>query len=366
MNSVNHTVVQERVRTFFSQSIERRRLAHAYIFYGPEGTGKTAFAIELAKHINCESSEEKPCHTCPSCVKIQHFNHPDIRYIFPRSSQMNYKEINALIRDRARNPYKAFHIAGHKNIAIESIRELKNEAKYATNEAARRVFIIEQAEYFSREAANSFLKLLEEPPSNLLIILTTEDINALLETIRSRCQPVYFPLFSDDQVHQIISQYETVESDILPLIRIARNNVKRVFQMMHKDHSAQRDLAYRYLRAVAGGDVIKISEIIDEMTRKRDKNFVLEILELIVLWLRDAVHHNILEDQAELINIDYSDSIRKFAEYYAGSPFDLLIERVERTYREIEHNAHPALSLTNLALDTKDLLMRKTNVEEVE
>ena len=89
MNLFSNSVVQERVKNSFTQSISNNRLAHAYLFHGIEGCGKAAFAFELAKVLNCSSNEERPCNQCPSCIKINHRQHPDIRYIFPVSKQTN-------------------------------------------------------------------------------------------------------------------------------------------------------------------------------------------------------------------------------------------------------------------------------------
>jgi DNA polymerase-3 subunit delta' len=345
--------------------LQRGRLAHAYIFYGQEGAGKEAFALELAKALNCESNESRPCQTCPSCQKISRMQHPDVRYIFAMSKQMTSDEISAILKLKASNPYIGLPISGHKNISIDQIRELKNEAKYAPYEAQKRIFIIYGADYFSREAANSFLKLLEEPPQDLIIILIADDFQNLLDTIRSRCQPVYFPAFEDAEVTAIARQYSDHQEDIVPQIRIARNNVKKVFEMLGSDYDEKRQLVYSFIKSAAADQALNVSQQVELMTQKRDKNYVLELLDLLILWMRDAVHFQTLNDRQDFVNIDAADSIEKFAVYYKNAAMAELVRLIEQAGRDIQRNAHPALTLICLAIDLHDELVKSALHKDV-
>ncbi|MGD9898829.1 MAG: DNA polymerase III subunit delta' [Calditrichaceae bacterium] len=362
MKYFENSFVQDRVKRFFINSINSNRLAHAYLFYGDDGTGKEAFAFELAKALNCSSEDRRPCGECPSCIKINHINHPDIKIIFPVVKQKTPEKANELvakiIAEKRKNIYKNVEISGHKNIPIDTIRELKIESKYAPYEASKKVFIISEADYMSREATNSFLKLLEEPPENLIIILTTNDRNSLLETIRSRCQLIFFPKFSDEQIIPIIKRYEKTEIDLIPLIRIAQNNVKRVFSLLHSGSESQRELVYKFLATIASNNMLQVSNTVDEIIKNRDKNVVLEILNLLILWLRDSLHYSILNENSDFINIDFTMKIEKFVEIYKKADFNLLIELAEEAYIDITHNAHTASTLVNLAIEIKNHLIK--------
>ena len=363
MDFFKNSIVQKRIQDFFTQCISNDRLAHAYIFYGNEGRGKEAFSFELAKALNCTRTENRPCNDCPSCTKINNFNHPDIKYIFP-SSKSDAKNSSEIISEKSGNLYAPLVIKGHKNIAIETIRELKNEAKYAPFEASKRVFIIYGADYFSREAANSFLKILEEPPADLLIILITDNIHTLLDTIRSRCQPVHFPEFTLEQITEIIKKYENSEEDIDSLIRLSQFNIKKIFNILRSDYQSRRELVYKFLKAAAVENYFTVSALIDELTQKRDKNYILEFLDLLALWLRDALHFSISESSADFVNQDYAEAVQKFAEFYQDTDFDNIIRLVEKYYFFIKSNAHPALTLTNLSIELHRLLTQKKAVKE--
>jgi DNA polymerase-3 subunit delta' len=361
MQYFKNTIIQDKVKQSFVQTLSSQRLSHAYLFYGNEGSGKTAFALELSKAVNCQSSQEKPCNECPPCIKINHFNHPDIRYIFPLSSHIKTDKIAELTKKKAQNPYKAEAITGSLNIAIEEIRKLKDEAKFAPYEAKKRVFILENIEYFSREAANSFLKLLEEPPGNLLLILTTNDINALLDTVLSRCHLIRFSPLSDDQIKQIVGKYtDTLPNDITALIRISQNNTKRLFQLLDEDYKQKRESVYHFLKSIVAANYSNVSNMVESQTRKKNKSDLLEILDLLTLWFYDSLHYIYTENTEDFINVDIQDSIRKFAAAYQNSDFDNLIEIVDFARQKIDGNANPALTLTNMVIQINENLVRSS------
>lgn len=359
-------IIQDKIKSFFIQGIKNNRLAHAYLFYGDTGRGKAAFTFELAKVLNCSASANLPCNECPSCIKINNLSHPDLQYIFPISKQTKTETISDIIKKKAKNPYSSIDIEGHKNIPIEKIREFRNEAKYAPNEAKMRFFIVEGCEYFSREAANSFLKLLEEPPENLMIILITNDRMALLDTIRSRCQPVFFPAFNDEQIKAIVDKYNPVNFDLKSIIKIAQKNLIKVFKIITDESDEKREYILKYLRSLASNQMLDLADVIDFLCQKRDKNYIIDFLNLLILWIRDAYYHQLLNDQSDFINIDYKESIEKFAKFYNQVDMDAIIILVEQAIHDIERNTHQSLTLTNLALQiTEQFSLRSTPVKEL-
>ncbi len=347
-------VLQKHIKDFFARTLENDRLAHAYLFFGPEGSGKDAFALELAKALNCSDMFGKPCDQCPSCSKIKRLAHPDVKMLFPisRTERDNEGKLLPLMKEKAANPYRQPAVAGHLSIAIEQIRELKSEAKYAPFEAQKRVFIVSGAEYMTREAANSFLKLLEEPPKDLLLILCTNDMQALMDTIRSRCQPVRFSPFDDQQIRDIVERYAEVEQRALDAaIRVSRHNLRRIFDRLDSNAEDYRPLAVEFLRHLTSGNWVGANDIIDALGQGRDKNKVLEFIEMAILWLRDALYYHASGSNTELLNNDMEESIIKFADFFKELDYERTLELLEKAYRDINANTHPALTLTRLAVD---------------
>ena len=153
---------QDTAVSSLKNAIRNNRLAHAYIFAGPEGCGRSLLARNFAKVLNCEKEKDDACDSCASCKKINKDVHPDVKWLNKdgKSSQIKIDQIRRLEKQIALKPY---------------------EAKY-------KVFIIKDASFMTVEAANSFLKTLEEPPPNSVLILIAERPRDLFATIVSRCQ----------------------------------------------------------------------------------------------------------------------------------------------------------------------------------
>ncbi len=144
------------------------RLAHSYLIAGPAKIGKTTLAFDIARAVNC-LSDSPPCGACRQCRLISSGLHPDVRSIGLEKARSG----------RLRTM-----------ISIEQVREVQRDASLRPYEGRSRVFIFEQAEKLSVEAANSLLKTLEEPPESVIIVLAASDANAILPTILSRCRRV--------------------------------------------------------------------------------------------------------------------------------------------------------------------------------
>ena len=156
---------QDKPLALIGRALAGGRLAHAYLFAGPDGVGKTTVALDLAAVLLCrEPVHDRPCGTCPGCLKRLSGNHPDFLRIRPDGAA----------------------------IKIDQIRALKRALTYPPFEAERRVVLVEEVQTMRREAGNSLLKLLEEPPPDNLLILVGGSTGSILATIVSRCQVIPF------------------------------------------------------------------------------------------------------------------------------------------------------------------------------
>ena len=188
---------QDHVTLTLRKAVEKGRLAHAYLFTGPRGCGKTTTARLLAKVINCESPKEsEPCNECPSCLAVTEGRHLDV-----------------------------FEIDGASNRGIDEIRDLREKIGYAPSQGKSKIYIIDEVHMLTPQAFNALLKTLEEPPSHVYLVFATTEPHKVPATILSRCQRFNFKRL---EIAEIIDQLgkicklEKIECDGEALMLIAR------------------------------------------------------------------------------------------------------------------------------------------------
>jgi len=166
-------VGQEQVTQTLLNALTSGHVSHAYLFCGPRGTGKTSTGRILAKAVNCLTNDGKgePCNTCPIC--------------------------QAITEGRALD---AIEIDAASNRGIDEIRDLREKANYAPNQARYKVYIIDEVHMLTKEASNALLKTLEEPPPHIIFILATTEAHKVLPTVLSRCQRFDFRRISQVDV----------------------------------------------------------------------------------------------------------------------------------------------------------------------
>lgn len=164
----------QRIWDFLTQSAQKEKLAHAYLFFGPEEVGKKTLALEFAKWLLCEDKKNNTaCGVCRNCREIAQSRHPDVFLLAPR-------------REEKKSVLKTYEIG------VEEIRDFIHHLSLSPYRSAYKIAIVDEADWLSREAVNAFLKTLEEPSRQSLIFLITSDSKNILPTIVSRCQLLKF------------------------------------------------------------------------------------------------------------------------------------------------------------------------------
>lgn len=339
--------------------------AHAYLFLGLEGTGKTTTAMEFAKALNCEApGEQGACEECAVCRSIAHGNFPDIRIWSPSGKS--------------------------STTTVESMREMRDLAAFKPMRGKWAVNIVERADTLNEESANCILKLLEEPPSYLINILLYRNAASILPTIRSRCQLVRLEQVNTDVLAaRLVSDYglPPEQSDFLasysqgrPGIAIGlignadfqkkRDNITMVAASCAK-HNPWAALALA--EALRSGDAASAeaeSETESEEDespaqpraagqRKGVRDATTEALDGLLVWYRDMLAVKLQGDEAAIVNSDRRDEIITQAATYED-PQPLLdgVEAILHTKRCIQGNANPQIT-------TEALMMRLCSAPSV-
>ena len=194
---------QDRILSLLDYSLKTNTIAHAYLLVGPRHVGKRTLAFNLAQALNCDGPE-LPCGQCRSCQRILEGKHADVISI-----SMNSKIESAVTSNSLE----------HKTeIGIKDMLELQRMANLPPYEGKCKVFIIDDAEYLSTEAANSLLKILEEPPQRIAWLLLASEEERLLPTIISRCQRLELKPVPSERVQEILISSYDVDADKAKLL----------------------------------------------------------------------------------------------------------------------------------------------------
>ena len=239
-------VGQEHVTSTLKNAIKEKRIAHAYLFTGPRGVGKTTTARILAKTLNCENRKDsEPCNECEMCKSIQNSQLIDI-----------------------------IEIDGASNRGIDEIRTLRDSVKYAPTRGKYKVYIIDEVHMLTKESFNAFLKTLEEPPEHIIFIFATTDVHKVPLTIISRCQRYDFRRIQLDKIKEtlkMIADEEKIKIDDKTLTIIAK-----------KADGALRDAESYFDQVVAFSKGKIDSELVTQMLNLIDEEIYFHISDAVI------------------------------------------------------------------------------------
>ncbi len=265
-------VGQKQIVKTLINALKNDRIAHAYLFSGPRGTGKTSTAKVFAMALNCQdSSDIEPCGRCIPCNNIQ------------KGQSIDVIEIDAA-----------------SNRGIDEIRELREKVKFYPGEGQYKVYIIDEVHMLTRGAFNALLKTLEEPPENVVFILATTEPHKVISTILSRCQRFDFSLLSVTDIQkrlEYICHQEEVEYDKEALISLA-----------HAANGGLRDAISLLDQAISYSDgkltVVKVQKMLGKIDR--------ELLNRILSFIREYDTAGVLKKVNEII--DEGISVARFVD----------------------------------------------------
>lgn len=252
-------VGQEPIARILKNAISTNKAAHAYIFSGPRGVGKTSTARILAKALNCSNGPTpEPCGKCPSCTAIS------------EGSSMDVSEID-----------------GASNTGVDNIRDLRERVRYAPSENRYKVYIIDEAHMLSTSAFNALLKTLEEPPPHVIFVLATTDPKKIPATVMSRCQHLPFRRISGQKIRErlkLICSAEglNIEDPALEIIaRAADGSMRDSLTILDQTVSFSDNITASDIKDLLGiTDINSISQLASSLIDGNRKDIITTIAEL--------------------------------------------------------------------------------------
>ena len=339
---------QEHIITTLKHAVEENKIAHAYLFCGPRGTGKTTIAKLLAKAVNCTGSP-KPCDQCENCQQITLGTHPDV-----------------------------IEIDAASNNGVDEIRDLIEKVKYAPTQGKYKVYIVDEFHMMSPSASNALLKTLEEPPTHVIFIFATTEPHKILPTIISRCQRFDFTKLSiQDIVHRmkdIINEehYECDDEALELIAKLADGGMRDALSILEQclayndQHLTVKDVNQIYgivslenkidfIKTILSKDMKKALSLLDDMKMNGTdiKRLTLDLVDI----LKDVVIYHNTHDESILFFLSkyYLDLIVPYMGCEEALDFiDILMDASEKYAKVINPSVYFELAILKMCNQIKD------------
>ncbi|MFC5406745.1 DNA polymerase III subunit delta' [Cohnella soli] len=316
---------QHRAKALLQNALSTRRIAHAYLFAGPAGSGRMEMAMAFAQALFCERGGSDACGECLECRKVEHGNHPDLHVVSPDGAA----------------------------VKIEQVRTLQKELSYRSVGAGYKVYVIESAETMTVQASNSLLKFLEEPPSPVVAILLAPSAQAVLPTILSRTQLVAFVPGDREALEKAL-----VQEGKSPLLARAAVNLAAG---LHSSRKLVEENWFADIRNV----VIQLGKESPDrfaagLIQAQQQVFKTELsehveilLQLLALWYRDMIYV-MTGRQNQMVFPDQADWIAKAAWGRHIQSWVTVMESALTAARRIKAHVAPQLALEQFLVNARE------------
>ena len=319
---------QEQIVEHLKTAVETGNVNHAYILQGERSCGKEFIAKVFAKALQCEHPQNgEPCCECQSCKQADSGNQPDI------------------IRVTHEKP---------NTIGVEDIRKITGDVAIKPYSSKRKIYIINEAEKMTVQAQNALLKTLEEPPAYVVILLLTTNVDAMLQTIQSRCILLTMKPVRDELVKQYLMrdvQVPDYKADVC--VAFARGNVGRAKALASSeefDNIKQDAVALlKYIREMEITDILTAIKKISEYKFEID-----DYLDIMAVWYRDVLLFKATNDINHLIFKDELPNIKKTADQSTYEGIEIIIDALETAKARLKANVSFDLTMELLLLTMKE------------
>lgn len=361
------------------QSVKNSQIPHAQLFYGLKGSTQLPLARAYVQYIACESPlEEDSCGNCRSCKQISHHNHPNLHYVFPTATTKKYSKTSDLISDNFLEDWRSLldsspffslndwlaHIGAENKqaqIRKEDGRNLESKLNLKSTGGGFKFAIIWLPEQLNVTTANKLLKTIEEPKGQTLLLLVSENANALLSTITSRCQKTFIPSPSTKAIEnhllkqgidQEIAQEAAslADGDLIEAVRIAEESGRYL-------HYAE--LFKNWMRACYAADTSKIFQTVEEFS-KLDRDPQKEALSFFQKTLQIIITKRLnKETPSHPLYQKVGFQLERFAAFIHPQNISSINNLLEEAIYDIRRNGNPRILMANVSIRMARFLKQK-------
>jgi len=328
MGSFKDVVGHKDIIRYIQNAVTEDKVSHAYILNGERGAGKKLLAALFAETLLCEKKGPEPCGKCHSCIQAESGNHPDI------------------IRVTHEKP---------NTISVDDIRRQVNEdIQIKPYQGPYKIYIIAEADLMTVQAQNALLKTIEEPPAYAVIFLLTENAEALLPTITSRCVMLKLRNIKDTLIRKYLMETMHVpdyKADMCTAF--AQGNMGRAIMLASSDHFNEiREEAVQLLKYINEMDISEVTKAIKKIgTYKLEIN---DYLDIIMIWYRDVLLYKATKDMDKVVFKDQISYIQERAKKSSYEGIELILESLEKAKTRLKANVNFDLVMELLLLTIKE------------
>ena len=372
---------QQHIKSHLAKTVKSGKIPHTQLFIGKTGSGLLALALSYANEILCQSYDEKSDAYTSCKNKMNKLAHPDLHFVYPVNTNEGVKK-NPISDNFAsswrdfvfNNSYSSLYdwyqfigiekkqgnISKHEAVSISKKLSLKSY------EGGYKVLIIWMAEKMNNECANQLLKLIEEPPEKTVVLLLTENVEIILDTIKSRCQKLHIPSLAEEEIYQeLVDAYSLKSNEAKKISHKSNGDFNKALQIIKEDNKDVlfEDLFVLWVRTAfkakknkeAVNGLFHWSEKIAEEgreTQKRFLNFCLEIFRQAMLKNYNA------ESLIYFQSHDGNFSFDKFSAYIHQNNILDIREALEKAIYHIERNGNAKIIFTDVSIQLTRLIHR--------
>lgn len=317
----------DRVKKILRKAMQKNKVPNSMLFCGPEGVGKKSMALMVAKAMNCKRKKDDACESCSSCSAINAKNFPDVIEILPE-----------------------------KNVVkIEQMRILRKLAYLKPMLGKKRIFIVPEAEKMSEEAANSLLKILEEPPLFSYILLVTHNPFLIIPTIKSRCQVLNFSPVSREDIGKNLVEKGFDEEKARILSLFVHGNLKQAMVLEWEEVKAKREQAWQlFLSLIKKENIAGFLRNYAYSYRGLVKEEWKQIMQILSSFCRDLILLQEKSDVRLLMNPDYEEQLRKTESLLSSEDLINFLTKIDYAVYGLEKNLNMNLLVSSFFSNFKE------------